>query len=223
MFVEKWMTPDPFTLSPDAPISVAAMEMGRRKFRHIPVAESASNGRFLVGIVSKYDVARAFPPNLNPFSVEVFRDSVPRPVSAIMTNRVVTTTPDCPIEDVARILRSNKIGALPVLRENRLVGIITQSDLCDALMHTTASQNGGVRLVVESETGANAIPSVIHLSGQHGVNIVSMMSFPDNQAKGKDLSVFRFGSEVPPGFIEAIWSHGFRVLNAVNQPEMAKK
>src|SRR5713226_1140142 len=103
MFVEKWMTADPFVLSPDAPISVAAMEMGKRKIRHIPVAESSSNGRFLVGIVSKYDIARAFPPNLNPFSVEVFKDSVPGPVSSIMATRVLTTTPDCSIEDVARI------------------------------------------------------------------------------------------------------------------------
>src|SRR5215471_13949406 len=176
MFVEKWMTSDPFTVSPSTAISVAAMEMGKRKFRHIPVADTASNGRFLCGIVSKYDIARAFPPNLNPFSVEVFRDSVPRPVSSIMTTRVITTKPDCSIEDVAKILRTNKIGALPVLRDNRLVGIITESDILDAVMHTTASQNGGgARVLVESETGANPISSIIQLSGQHGVNIVSMM------------------------------------------------
>jgi acetoin utilization protein AcuB len=177
MFVEKWMTPDPFTISPDTAISVAAMEMGKRKFRRIPVVDS-SNGRFLVGIVSKYDIARAFPPNLNPFSVEVFKDSVPRPVSSIMTTRVLTTKPDCSIEDVAKTLRCNKIGALPVLRDNRLVGIITESDIFDALVHTTASQSGGSRILVESESGMNPVPSVIQLSGQHGVNIVSMIPFP---------------------------------------------
>lgn len=219
MFVEKWMTLDPFTVSPDATISSAAMEMGKRKFRHIPVAEASSNGRFLVGIVSKYDIARAFPPNLNPFSVEVFKDSVPRPISGIMTRRVLTTKPDCSIEDVAKILRGNKIGALPVLRDNRLVGIITESDIFDALMHTTASQTGGVRILVESEVGTNPIASVMQLSGQHGINIVSMMSFPDNQVKGKDLSVFRFAEEVPSGFVEAIWGQGFRVLNATNQKD----
>jgi acetoin utilization protein AcuB len=218
MFVEKWMTPDPFTISPDTAISVAAMEMGKRKFRRIPVVDS-SNGRFLVGIVSKYDIARAFPPNLNPFSVEVFKDSVPRPVSSIMTTRVLTTKPDCSIEDVAKTLRCNKIGALPVLRDNRLVGIITESDIFDALVHTTASQSGGSRILVESESGMNPVPSVIQLSGQHGVNIVSMMSFPDNQVKGRDLSVFRFADEVPTTFVEAIWGLGFRVLNATNHKE----
>jgi CBS domain-containing protein len=190
MFVEKWMTPDPFTISPDTAISVAAMEMGKRKFRRIPVVDS-SNGRFLCGIVSKYDIARAFPPNLNPFSVEVFKDSVPRPVSSIMTTRVLTTKPDCSIEDVAKTLRYNKIGALP----------------------------GGSRILVESESGMNPVPSVIQLSGQHGVNIVSMMSFPDNQVKGRDLSVFRFADEVPTTFVEAIWGLGFRVLNATNHKE----
>jgi len=218
MFVEKWMTPDPFTISPDTAISVAAMEMGKRKFRRIPVVD-APNGRFLCGIVSKYDIARAFPPNLNPFSVEVFKDSVPRPVSSIMTTRVLTTKPDCSIEDVAKTLRCNKIGALPVLRDNRLVGIITESDIFDALVHTTASQSGGSRILVESESGMNPVPSVIQLSGQHGVNIVSMMSFPDNQVKGRDLSVFRFADEVPTTFVEAIWGLGFRVVNATNHKE----
>jgi len=120
MFVEKWMTPNPYTVRPDASISFVAMEMNRLKFRHFPVAESTRSGPRMVGIVSKYDIARGFPSNLNPFSVEVIEDSVPRPVSTVMTKRLITTPPGCPIEEAARTLRSNRIGALRVLRENKL-------------------------------------------------------------------------------------------------------
>ena len=99
MFVEKWMTPNPLTIQPEATISFVAMEMSRRKFRHFPVAELTGSSKRLVGIVSKYDIARGFPDDLNPFSVEVLEDSVPRSVSTVMTKKVITTTPDCPIED----------------------------------------------------------------------------------------------------------------------------
>ena len=119
MFVEKWMTPDPATLPPQTTISQVAMEMSRRKFRHFPITEPSRNGPRLVGIVAKYDIARGFPSNLNPFSVEVDENSVSRPVSAVMSKKVITTTPGCPIEEAAGTLRSNRIGALPVLRENR--------------------------------------------------------------------------------------------------------
>ena len=113
MFVEKWMTPDPVTLRPDTTISQVALEMSRRKFRHFPIVEQSRSGTRLVGIVSKYDIARGFPSNLNPFSIEVHEESVPRPVSSVMSSKVVTTTMDCPVEEAAKTLRTHRIGALP--------------------------------------------------------------------------------------------------------------
>src|ERR1043166_4455438 len=124
MFVEKWMTGFPVTLTPEMTISSAALKMSRYKFRHIPVVKTDSTGHTLVGMISKYDLARAFPKNLNPFSIEVSAESVPTPVSAIMTREVVTVTPDCAIEKAAWLLRERRINALPVLRHERLVGII---------------------------------------------------------------------------------------------------
>jgi len=54
-----------------------------------------------------------------------------------MTPSPQTILPGCPIEEAARTLRSNRIGALPVLRENRLVGIITESDVFEAFIDLT--------------------------------------------------------------------------------------
>jgi acetoin utilization protein AcuB len=213
MFVEKWMTLNPLTVQPDATISFVAMEMNRRKFRHFPVAELTGNGKRLVGIVSKYDIARGFPHDLNPFSVEVLEGSVPRAVSTVMSKRVITTTPDCPIEDAARILRSHRIGALPVLRENRLIGIITESDIFEAFISVTAAKSGGVRIVVESDAKDNPMPAVLQLSRQNHVDVLSMLSFHENRLKGKDLSIFRFGGRLPAGFLQEIAKLGFRLVS----------
>jgi acetoin utilization protein AcuB len=207
------MTPNPETVLADATISFVAMEMNRRKFRHFPVAEVTRSGQRLVGIVSKYDIARGFPANLNPFSVEVVEDSVPRQVSSVMTKKVITVTPDCPIEEAARILRSNRIGALPVLRENRLVGIITESDIFDAFINMTAAKGGGVRILVESETPDNPVPTVLQLSREHRVDILSMLSFHENRLRGRDLSIFRFGKRPPAGFLQEITKAGYRIVS----------
>lgn len=201
MFVEKWMTPNPLTVSPTDGISFVAMQMNRRKFRHFPVTEPIRTGTRLVGIVSKYDIARGFPNNLNPFSIEVFEDTVPRPVSTVMTKNVITTTPDCPIEEAAKILRNNRIGALPVIRENRLIGIITESDVFDAFVSVTAAKSGGVRIMVESDAQESPVPAVILLSREHHVDVLSMLSFHENRFKGRDLSIFRFGGRLPAGFL----------------------
>jgi acetoin utilization protein AcuB len=213
MFVEKWMTPNPLTIQPEATISFVAMEMNRRKFRHFPVVELTGVAKRLVGIVSKYDIARGFPHDLNPFSVEVIEDSVPRPVASVMTKRVITTTPDCPVEEAARMLRSHRIGALPVLRENRLIGIITESDIFEAFISLTAAKSGGMRIMVESDASDNPVPAIIQLSHQHRVDILSMLSFRENRLKGKDISIFRFGGRLPPGFVPEIAKLGFRIVS----------
>jgi acetoin utilization protein AcuB len=213
MFVEKWMTPNPFTLTAEDTVSFAAMEMSRRKFRHIPIVEQTILGKRLVGIVSKYDLARAFPDHLNPFSLEVDWDSVPKPLSAVMTKKVYTVTVDCPIEEAARMLRTHRIGALPVLRDGRVIGIITESDLFDAIISMTAAKSGGVRILVESDMATSPIPAVIDLSRQHKLEILSIMSFHENRVRGKDLSTFRFAKKLPAGFVQQICQLGFRVVS----------
>jgi acetoin utilization protein AcuB len=214
MFVEKWMTPDPATLPPETSISQVAMEMSRRKFRHFPITEQGRNGPRLIGIVAKYDIARGFPSNLNPFSLEVHEDSVPRPVSAVMSKNVITTTPGCPIEEAARTLRSNRIGALPVLREQRLVGIITESDVFEALISVTAAKSGGSRIMIVSDSRTSPVPDVINLSRRYRLDLMSIVSFHENRLRDQDASIFRFGGRVPSTFIQDLAELGFRVVTA---------
>jgi len=213
MFVEKWMTPNPRTVPPDASISFVAMEMNRRKFRHFPVAEFTKSGERLVGIVSKYDIARGFPANLNPFSVEVVENSVARPVASVMTRKLITTTLDCPIEEAARTIRSNRIGALPVLKDNRLVGIITESDIFEAFINMTAARSAGARILVESDAENNPIPTVLALCRQYRLDVLSLVSFHENRLRGKDLSIFRFGGRLPAGFLQEITKAGYRIVS----------
>ena len=214
MFVEKWMTPDPVTLPPDTTISQVALEMSRRKFRHFPICETSRAGARLVGIVAKYDIARGFPSNLNPFSIEVHEQSVPRPVSSVMSSKVITTTPDCPVEEAARSLRSSRIGALPVLRDNRLVGILTESDVFEALISVTAAKSGGTRIMIASDSRTSPVPEMIALSRSHRLDLMSILSFHENRLRDQDLSIFRFGSRLPSGFLQEIADLGFRVVTA---------
>jgi acetoin utilization protein AcuB len=213
MFVEKWMTRDPVTVTPAATLSSVAMEMNRRGFRHFPVVERTFNGSRMVGIVAKYDIARGFPANLNPFSIEVAHDTVSRPVSSVMTEKVITTTPDCPIEEAARILYSHRIGALPVLRNNRLVGIITESDIFNAFLSMTAANNQGVRIMVSSDSDTSPVPAVLELSRRNKVDLLSVFSFQENRLKRRDMCIFRFGGRLPSGFLQEIAARGFRIVS----------
>lgn len=211
MFVENWMTPDPVTLPPSATISEAAMEMSRCKFRHILVATPLHHGKKLIGVVSKYDIARAFPSDLNPFSLAVSENSVPNAISTIMSSPPVTVSPGCDIENAARLLRRHHFNALPVVRENRLVGIITESDIFDALLNMTGANSGGVKLVVESEMNSSPALHLTQLGQNHGLEILALVSFV-NQPSANVRSILRFAGRPPSRFVEDLYRLGFHVL-----------
>ena len=174
-----------------------------------------SGGR-LLGIVAKYDIARGFPNDLNPFSVEVTEDSVPKSVSSVMTKKLITATPDCPIEEAARLLRSNRIGSLPVLRDNQLTGIITESDLFEAFISMTAAKSGGTRIFIESDFNDSPIPAVLEFCHKNRVDILSMMAFHENRLRRRDMSIFRFDGRLPSVFVAEMAAPGYRVVSVGN-------
>jgi len=65
-----------------------------------------------------------------------------------MTKNVITTTEDTPLEEAARLMADHKIGSLPVMRDDLLVGIITESDIFRVFLELFGAREKGVRLTV---------------------------------------------------------------------------
>jgi len=118
--VAHWMSAHPYTIAPDEPLTTACARMQRHKVRSLPVAE----GDKLLGIVTDRDVRT----HLKYLESTTARQA--------MATAPLTVTPDTSIWDAARILRERKIGALPVIRDDRLAGIISTSDLLEALLES---------------------------------------------------------------------------------------
>ena len=73
-------------------------------------------------------------------AVRAVKDAAPEiPVAACMTFDPVTVTPDTPVIQAARLMRDRKIGGLPVMDGDQLVGIVTETDMLDALIKLLGS------------------------------------------------------------------------------------
>jgi acetoin utilization protein AcuB len=108
--------------------------MEQHRINQLPVLR----GPRLVGIVTDRDLRDAFP-SLAEAAVTTPR-RLPRgaepsaiPVEDVMTYDVLTVEPDTPLDEAARLLCRERIGALPMVDDGRMVGIVTRSDLLDAL------------------------------------------------------------------------------------------
>jgi acetoin utilization protein AcuB len=123
MIVSRLMTKGADTVSSRDSLQVVASLMARGGFRRVPVVDDGK----LVGIVSdRYVRAHAG-----------YLDSTK--VTAAMTVDPKTVTPTMCVEDVARLMISLKIGGLPVLRDGKLVGIITTTDVLKAFLKVEAA------------------------------------------------------------------------------------
>lgn len=120
-----------FTVEEDALIERVFFLMHYEKIRHIPVVNKKSE---VIGIVSDRDLYKALGPKNNSNVIEDSGDKaalhvVPQKVRHIMHRAVFTINPNEHLTDAAAIMAKHRIGALPVVKDNKLVGIVTTTDL----------------------------------------------------------------------------------------------
>ncbi len=144
MLVGKRMTPNPVTVSEDTPIDEALKLMREKKVRRLPVLGKKGE---LVGIVAEKDILYASPSPATSLSIHEIHYLVSRiKVAEIMRKKVITVGDDTPLEEAARVMADNQIGALPVMHDGKLVGIVTETDLFNVFTEQLAARRTGVRL-----------------------------------------------------------------------------
>ena len=130
MRVRDIMTPQPITVDPETPMLEARQWMVQKRIRHLVVVENAR----VVGIVTDRDIRLNLPSPATSLSVwELNYLLAQLTVGGVMSATVLVVNPDRPVPDAARIMMEHKIGALPVVDEGRLVGIVTESDFVRAM------------------------------------------------------------------------------------------
>lgn len=129
MHVSEIMTRDLVTVSPDDSVEEAVKLLQRRGIRHLLVLE----GNKLVGIVSDRDIKRTLDPRKTRKKIMgvggLYFLLEPLVVREIMTPNPVTIPPQTEIRQAAWIMVQRRFGALPVVDEGRVLGIVTETDV----------------------------------------------------------------------------------------------
>jgi len=121
------MTHEVTTLKRNEKLTLAddLMQLGR--IRHLPVLDD--DGQALVGILSQRDLFRGALAQALGYGQHASRKLLDTfVVKEVMTTEVITTKPETPLAEAASLMIERKIGCLPVLKNGRLVGILTEGD-----------------------------------------------------------------------------------------------
>jgi len=124
------MTREPFVLEPEDSLMKALEIMRLRGVRRVPIVLAG----LLVGLLVEGDLKRAEPSTLSESQDDFNRVMEETPISRIMIQNPMTIAPDTSLLEAAETLHATKYGALPVVEDGKVVGILTDNDLIRTLV-----------------------------------------------------------------------------------------
>lgn len=135
--VQDWMRENPVTITPDATLAEAQELMTEHEVRRLPVVE---NGE-LVGIITYSDILRQIPPLREEEEIDHATVLLSqRTVGEVMTYSPITINPSATIQEAAERMLEYQVSGLPVVRNNKVVGIITESDIFRLVVESWAEE-----------------------------------------------------------------------------------
>jgi len=188
MFVKYSMTSNPICITKETPLSEAANIMNANNFHRIPVTEDGK----VIGLVTSSTISDNMPSkatSLSRHEVTYLLNSIK--CGDVMVKNVVTISPDLYLEDAAYMMLKNNIRCLPVVVNDKIVGIITDKDILSAYVDIMGYYEEGCKVVVEVEEDkvgiiaaisrllADADVSISHFAVYHIDKVEVLINFHD--------------------------------------------
>ena len=201
MKIHGLMIPDPITVTINTSIGDAIELMKVNSIRHLPVV---SEGNFLEGFLTLADLKQGLIPSMvSDISL-----------SDLMIHEPITVDPDDDIEIAAQLIYKHKIGGIPVVKKDKLVGIITETDILrsfiDMMGILTASSR--IDVIIKDEPGSfKKAMQIINDTGGDIINVTMTA-----QETSRRTYFFRLSACKTDLIKKALEDNGFEVLDAMD-------
>ena len=175
MIIERRMTRNPVTATPDMSIAEASNLMKQEKVHRLPVLDKEKR---LVGIITEKDILYATPSPASSLSIHEMAYLLSKlTVKKLMSKNVVTITKDTTVEEAARMMVDQDLSSLPVLEGDKLIGIVTKSDMFKILLELFGARHFGVRVSFVVEDKPGTIAKISQALSEDGIDIITFGTF----------------------------------------------
>jgi len=201
MKIHSLMIPDPITITAGASISEAIELMKINSIRHLPVV---SQGKKLEGFLTLVDLKQGLIPSM--LGDLTLQD--------LMIKEPITVSPDDDIEFAAQLIYKNKIGGMPVVKGDQLVGIITATDILRTFidMMGILSSTSRIDVVINDQSGS--LKTALQIINDTGGDIINVGMTA--QQTGKRIYYVRLAACKTAGIKKSLQKQGYEVLAAMD-------
>ena len=206
MYVKSRMTSNPYTIAFDAPITEVIELMREKNLKRVPVVQ----GEKVVGIITQGDLQKVSPTKATTLSIfEINYLLSKTKVSDAMTKEVITVSPDALLEEAAVLMRDNKISTLAVVKDSKLVGIITESDIFDSFIDLRGFRYVGSRITILAPDNPGVLADITEIFRDLDSNITHIAAY--RGSNGFSDIVIRTNTINTDMLEKRLDEHGFKI------------
>ncbi len=199
MIVRNWMSSDLVTIGKDASIQEALALMKRESIRHLPVVDKHMN---LIGWITDADLRGVLIASmLEELTLE-----------DVMIRKPFTIHPEMPLEEAARLLLDKRIGGLPIVADDKLIGVITVADILSAFITFLGLLTESTRVDIKVSGPPSPLPEITQIVRQHGGEIISLCHLPVDEGPEFSYSIRLKKTDLKP-IIADLEEHGIEVVS----------
>ena len=216
-YIKEKMQKNPVTISAEASFYEARAIIRDKGIRHLPVVDKDHR---LVGLVTDNDIRGAAPSDATSLSVPELHYLLGKlKVSAFLApkNKLITITPETIIERAAQLLHEHKVGCLPVVEGETLIGIITETDILSHFVDLFGLNKMGTRLTIALEDKPGQLYGILGVIKDLRVNIITVTN-PTFKVQGKRLVVVRIETQDYQPIVNGLKKAGYEVLSVDKWP-----
>lgn len=206
MLVEKIMTSPCTTIQGNQSIEDALELMTQKEIRHLPIVNEKDE---LLGIISDKDIKMALPSIL---SDEDPNHSLSLSVSKIMRRNVIRCHPLDFVEDIALDFYEMAIGAIPVIRENKVIGIVTQKDMLNTFLELTGVTIPGSIIEVHIDDKIGALHDITDIFKEQNIDILNVLAYADQENVKRRYLMLRVKSMNPEKIYKLLEEKNYHVI-----------
>lgn len=209
MLVEKLMQTDVISLKPDATVRDAIQTLAENRIRHLPIIDDEQQ---LLGLITDRDLKnlRAAVAT-NPEKVELYDT----PIHLVMKTSLMTGHPMDFVEEVALIFYQNQIGCLPIISQDKLVGIVTETDLLYNYIELTGAHEPSSQIEIKVPNRIGILYEVFRVFYEFDANIVSVLVYPYDDLDEYKILAIRVNLMNPVELMEKLKEAGFDVISPI--------
>lgn len=210
MYVKNKMTANPYTISFNAPITEVIELMRVHNLKRVPVVDDEK----VVGVLTDDDLQKVSPTKATTLSIYELNYLLSKTkVSDAMTKNAITVSPDALLEEAALLMRQNRISTLPVVKDNKLVGIITESDIFDSFIDLLGFRDKGSRITIEAMDVPGALADIAQIFNSFNSNITHIVAY--RGSTGKTDVVVRTNTLNTDNIEKKLEEQGYKVLHKI--------